>query len=155
MIYIPNWCTNIVTFKIKDFKYKKNFLKLLNDLDYDGKTVNMDFNKFIPYPKKYRDADKIHSQGLTKTDGYNNGGYEWCCKNWGTKWNAHGTEEINEDLSMLGKLTISFETAWAPPEPIFRFMAKKYKGIKIQLKFWVEGFEDVSETVFYYNEAAK
>lgn len=23
-------------------------------------------------------------------DGFNSGGYEWCCENWGTKWNATG-----------------------------------------------------------------
>lgn len=23
-------------------------------------------------------------------DGFNSGGYEWCCGNWGTKWNARG-----------------------------------------------------------------
>ena len=37
--------------------------------------------------------------------------YDWCCDNWGTKWNAYSNEQEDED-------TISFETAWSNPEPV-------------------------------------
>lgn len=38
--------------------------------------------------------------------------YEWCYKNWGTKWNALSNEQEDDD-------TIIFETAWSNPEPSY------------------------------------
>ncbi len=35
--------------------------------------------------------------------------YNWCCNNWGVKWNASDTEIIDDD-------TISFTTPWGPPD---------------------------------------
>ena len=42
--------------------------------------------------------------------------YDWCCENWGTKWNSmHGD-------------AYSFDTAWAPPVPIFNRIAELTNG---------------------------
>lgn len=43
--------------------------------------------------------------------------YDWSCHYWGTKWNACCTEWRGLD--------VSFETAWAEPEPIFLALAEK------------------------------
>lgn len=45
--------------------------------------------------------------------------YEWCPKNWGTKWNAY--EVTVEDN------TITFDTAWNDPEPIIKLLLDKFK----------------------------
>jgi len=42
--------------------------------------------------------------------------YDWACEKWGTKWNA--CEPYWSDN------TVSFDTAWADPEPIFVQLAK-------------------------------
>ena len=39
--------------------------------------------------------------------------YEWCCKNWGTKWNA-GDSDVSKDAG--DTWYIHFDTAWCPPE---------------------------------------
>ena len=41
--------------------------------------------------------------------------YDWCVKNWGTKWTAQEVEIETRD----GETSIFFETAWSFPEPIF------------------------------------
>lgn len=41
--------------------------------------------------------------------------YDWCCKHWGTKWNAYDAEDNDESLY--------FETAWSCPAPIVRVLA--------------------------------
>lgn len=41
--------------------------------------------------------------------------YDWCCENWGTKWNAC---EV-----CMGRDSISFQTAWSVPDPIFEAFA--------------------------------
>lgn len=47
--------------------------------------------------------------------------YDWCCENWGTKWNAC---EV-----CMGRDSISFQTAWSVPDPIleaFSYICDKY-----------------------------
>jgi len=47
--------------------------------------------------------------------------YDWCCENWGTKWNACEVY-VDED-------SISFQTAWSVPDPIleaFAYICDKY-----------------------------
>jgi len=74
-------------------------------------------------PEKY----KLYKQGYDCGFGYNNGGYEWCCDNWGTKWNACDTTVIyNDDL-----LAIAFETAWSPSLPVTQKLSDLYKSTKI------------------------
>lgn len=44
--------------------------------------------------------------------------YEWCCRYWGTKWNACQTYWEGRCLS--------FQTAWSAPHPILEALSKKY-----------------------------
>ena len=60
--------------------------------------------------------------------------YEWCCDNWGTKWDACSSKIVFEDDHQL---TLYFETAWAPPEPVAKVFREKYPDI---------------ETDFFYKE---
>ena len=94
---MPNWCQNELSVSSKKPVYIDNFIKFVKS-DEDEEVF--DFNKIIPYPKKYADADKAQAEwrkipgnenkygGLEVPDGFNHGGYDWCLKNWGTKWNA-------------------------------------------------------------------
>ncbi len=70
----------------------------------------LDCDKVIPYPEKYMQMDALReewnavhcdetgwrlkpefeSQNLQRpSDGFNSGGYEWCCSAWGTKWGTY------------------------------------------------------------------
>lgn len=55
--------------------------------------------------------------------------YDWCNKNWGTKWNAYSVE-----IDARSRL-ITFQTAWSEPEPIMRAFVEKYPNIKFTWKF--------------------
>jgi hypothetical protein len=44
-------------------------------------------------------------------DGYNSGGYEWCCTTWGYKWPASDIE-VRESPDTL---SYQFQTLWRPP----------------------------------------
>lgn len=97
-----------------------------------------DCDKVIPYPEKFKQMDEEakafsffgHSElseeeqaaarkayeakwGTTQ-DGFNSGGYEWCCANWGTKWGAY---EVGVYDHPRGKC-ITFQSAWSPPTPV-------------------------------------
>ena len=82
---MPNWCgcELLVTGSKKDLD---EFAKKAAT-----KKCPLDFNIFIPYPENWRKLDKAAEKARKKgeynvRDGYNNGGYQWCIANWGTKW---------------------------------------------------------------------
>lgn len=65
--------------------------------------------------------------------------YEWCIKNWGTKWNALSTEIISDD-------EITFETAWSAPEQIVAALAKMYPETPVE-HWWAD--EDIGHNTGY------
>lgn len=48
--------------------------------------------------------------------------YDWCIKNWGTKWNAYEQQHLSNKFYNI----IIFETAWSYPRPIIEKLAEKY-----------------------------
>lgn len=56
--------------------------------------------------------------------------YDWCCDNWGTKWNAYSNEQEDED-------TIIFETAWSNPEPVMLKLSEMYPEAVIE-HWWAD-----------------
>lgn len=140
---MPNWCWNVlrITGESKD--------DIDNVLNFIANGNNkFDLGKVIPYPDKYQRMDQrsrlftidlekavteeekkivclkydVPEETIWLPDGYNKGGYTWCVKNWGTKWNAG-----NIDIAAEGNWAeISFETAWSPPTPIIYVLGKKF-----------------------------
>ena len=113
----------------------------------------------IPYPEPYKtmdeearafsffggEQDKEKRQaaedaykakyGHTK-DGYNSGGYNWCCEAWGTKWGIYDAEFTPE--TRRGAL-LSFKSAWSPPSTaVFRALSEKFPNLTFELE-WFEG----------------
>ena len=64
--------------------------------------------------------------------------YEWCNRNWGTKWNACESYVEKDDM------TVVFDTAWCLPEPIFQKMCEIFPDEPIS-------FHCVYEEGFYYD----
>ena len=55
--------------------------------------------------------------------------YDWSCKNWGTKWDAMGTEGTPEEGE------VSFLTAWAEPINVIEKLFEKYPNCKIEWEY--------------------
>ena len=136
---MPNWCENDlqIRFNEDDPKQVKEFERFR--IKAKGKNGILDFNKFIPYPKKYSELDKKAKEHNKKnpkkhiTDGYNSGGYEWCIKNWGTKWNAKNIQ-LNKEYE--GKWLLKFETAWSPPIYVIKKIASEFPNINFCLTYF-------------------
>ena len=124
----------------------------------DGKEIKrIDFNKVIPYPDIFKSQDLVareqnkkrneaiekgmpHEEAWNKypsiKDGFNSGGYEWCVKEWGTKWNATDIEVEDEtDTNYI----IHFSTAWAPPLPVIKELGKKFPLLEFDLRYFEMG----------------
>lgn len=153
---MPNWCYNSLTItgdkkelkKFKKFVFTKNYYK-----DDEEKDLDFDFSKIIAYPKRFAEADelcyKLRKEGVAwdkiPKDGFNSGGYEWCIKNWGTKWNARVTNFI-EDKD--GTLVYDFDTAWSPAIPVITEASKMFPTLHFELHYTEESMAFKGDTTF-------
>src|SRR4051812_15264347 len=118
--HMPNHVTNRLTLLCDTATADKVFAGIGGTWG-DGTVKQIDFSTLIPYPKVFADADRERAEwekanpkgnwNEAPKDGFNQGGYEWCKKNWGTKWNAYSQKRLTETA-------IQFDTAWNTPEPI-------------------------------------
>ena len=137
---MPNWCENELTIT-GSMEEVKRFLERAR-----SEEEALDFDHFIPYPQEFKDLDEIaekwreeHPDGSLADepkDGFNSGGYEWCWKNWGTKWSACDArvERHDEEGAM-----IEFRTAWTPPIPVVKKMAEEFPSLCFVLDYWERG----------------
>lgn len=74
--------------------------------------------------------------------------YEWCNKNWGTKWNAYSCTELSMEDD-----TLDFFTAWNSAIPILEALSRKYSGQTITYRWADEDIgSNVGEAVFQNGE---
>ena len=154
---MPNHCENDLTITGSSDLIDR----IINKMGLSGEKPSFDFNSMLPYPTKFKDKDReaelARKDGdYTVKDGYNQGGYDWCCRNWGTKWNAYQVTLPILSTMANGKkrLKVSFQTAWAPPIPVIEKLAQEFPMGKIDLRYYECGmafkgklvFEDGEET---------
>ena len=64
--------------------------------------------------------------------------YEWCIREWGTKWNASdAVAKINKN----GSAKISFQTAWAPPVPVLTALSHMFPENTFTAKYYEQGMQ--------------
>jgi hypothetical protein len=138
---MPNHCEQdlVITGTTDQLKAFQEFAKEDNNL--------LSENKFIPYPEKFRlldDKAKVEREkgNYDIKDGFNSGGYEWCIKNWGTKWGIYScviTYEKFDYKKNVGKIKYTFKSAWSPASLIINAMSKKFPELDFQLQFFEFG----------------
>jgi hypothetical protein len=139
---MPNHCDN----DLRIHGDQKEIERFFNAVRGDEEGIIIDANKIIPYPKEYADADKASEEYRKKNpgasfstgpkDGFNNGGYEWCCKNWGTKW---GLYDFYNNKEFKKSAAVSFNTAWSPPNPIILAASKLFPKLTFTLRYYEQG----------------
>jgi hypothetical protein len=75
---------------------------------------------------------------------FNNGGYAWCVKNWGTKWNScHGDVSQPKPTELI----YGFSTAWSPCNPVIEKLIFKFRNLKFKYEFeeWGDAIAGVLE----------
>lgn len=112
------------------------------------------FNIRISDDEKKLGIDDAFKLGATYVDNFKKYGsttwYDWCCRNWGTKWNACDPYVEHKEK---GKAIAEFDTAWSAPVPIMCIIAKKYPDVKITLNYADEDIGyNCGNMEFYQNE---
>jgi hypothetical protein len=140
---MPNWCENDLTITGKPEELQR-FLDFAKGID-GGEETALDFNQFIPYPEEYRKLNEAAKEWRKQhpeapwtdrpRDGYNQGGYEWCIENWGTKWTAMATIDEDYDLED-GELVMHFDTAWSPPLPVIKKASELFPALQFDLRYF-------------------
>jgi hypothetical protein len=136
---MPNWCNNFV-----GIRGPKEGLQKLKEA-YD----NQEFcNAVIPVPQSLKDTvagslgdpeeqKKLEAQTQQNIaeHGYGNW-YDFCVNRWGTKWDigGDGGADLEDDGTCL---TISFDSAWAPPTGVYEALTDQ--GYVVEACYYESG----------------
>lgn len=93
--------------KFRDFQSKELFFKTKADVNAYGKRALDNF-------AKYKATDW----------------YDWCCDNWGTKWNA-----CHSQINDMEKADIYFDTAWSSVPKLMAMLAAKHPDCKFEYEY--------------------
>jgi hypothetical protein len=136
---MPNWCQNVLTLTHKD----AGQIQRAKDAFLNGVLLQ----EFAPVPEALKitcqpgttDAElqALYEANLEKY-GFSSW-YDWCVGNWGTKWDVGDSDafsEINESIDGIHSITMSFDSAWAPPVGAYASMEEQGFGV---LAYYYEG----------------
>lgn len=133
---MPNWVDTdlTVTGSEEDLTAFSRYSAGPAGVPEEGETVTslLSADKYLPYP------DKFKHKALCPTckDGYNEGGYEWVNKNWGTKW---GFVEVSLVSTTRTRSVYHYRTAWSPATPVILAMSKKFPKLTFRMSGYDRG----------------
>jgi hypothetical protein len=159
---MPNYCENDLSVYCEDEARVKEVVDFVHTESRHGEKIPFSFHAIIPYPKEFMRLDeaveaydketeeilkfagdeeetkavRIRRYRARPKDGFNQGGYQWCCDNWGTKWDAL---DFREESVCFDEWSITFDTAWAPPKPVILALSKKFPEVRIELRYFERG----------------
>ena len=131
---MPNWCDNSVRIRgsKEDIAAVKEKLNGPNNMVFD-------FNAIKPMPqallnvsapaKMHEDPQKVefNKKKYGAVDWY-----DWANNQWGTKWNASEAQLSEEDEE---NIVYTFQTAWAPPMPVYEEFTRQWPNLKIYVSY--------------------
>lgn len=148
---MPNWCVNDLKVRgdAKELSRFREFVKGGNGAKSSGmvEEVVLSFEKLVPIPEELaatsvpwssdpewqRQYDQRGDE-LEARLGYR-GWYDFCCANWGTKWDA----DIPSLTVKPSGLCYHFDTAWSPPVPVVIAAARLFPSLSFELVYCEPG----------------
>lgn len=147
---MPNWCNNTLIVTSDSEAELNRFIAFVKSDNSD-----FDFEKIIPstrtkayWKKQWNTMPKKKREKETDFDTYwfNTGkGYNWCVKNWGTKWYVSDVDVNIADESMVEYM---FNSAWSPPLAITRKLIKLFPKLDFKHNYDEDGmgYEGILES---------
>jgi hypothetical protein len=141
---MPNWVSNRIDVSAENqqdlaefvahIKKVPTFYKFASDTAEVMGDEDFSFHSFITLDKdkeeEYNTTNGFGPEGKTGDTEFN--WYNWNTNNWGTKWDA-ASVSVEVAAHAVG---ISFETAWASPDPVFIAMSEQFP--KLTFDIWWE-----------------
>ena len=131
---MPNWCMNQLTLKHESADELARAREALSRSEL--------FHEYLPCPPELLEehsfyADPVRREQLTRKNIAKYGardGLDWCCANWGTKWDVDcGSVAV----SGPGELTAKFFTAWSPPIAFYEHLIEL--GFEVRALYYEPG----------------
>lgn len=117
--------------KIYGSKVSKELMEKERDL-FENKTLKGIDNHFEKIDYKELGIESFEDLGNTYLNNIIQYGcdswYDWCCKNWGTKWNSSGALIVDDN-------TYEFETAWSTPYNVLVELSKQFPNSRISVDY--------------------
>ena len=149
---MPNWCYNRI--EVYGDSDTTEQIKEIHDIFADEKDP---FNQIFPIPdfknipnekgelpklEQMKNPDgSIMWETYNFPDGKNDDRwYHWNIQNWGTKWDIEASS-VEFEYEDEEQLEISFDTAWAPPEPICYRLREMFKDLHFSWFYDEPGME--------------
>lgn len=120
---MPNWCENQLTIKGPKEDLDNITINYTQDPEGDANIIDMvlDLNKIAPRP-----------------EGEDGNWYEWCIRNWGTKWNIENCG-CSWHRNSNNEIHTEFNTAWAPCLEAIDKLAELFPKLKMIMKYCEPG----------------
>lgn len=117
---MPNWCSNNLTVVHSDPAKLQEFC--------DAYNAGHVLSHYIPQPESVPAGEVVVMHDGTPVKTMSDGEHSWRVSNWGTKWDiaAPDTPVVAGD----GEVTVSFESAWSPPEGLFARLEELGYGVR-------------------------
>ena len=157
---MPNWCQNIL-----EITGEEADLEAFASKAEDSKFSLETYYPMPEEPGEHLDTEKPHWTDILSMGGEMPDWYNWRIKNWGTKWDISeegGTFFSSEETELPvssgtmtieeGRISISFLTAWSPPEEGILNISKAYPSIAFALRYAEAGNNFAGSTTIQSGE---
>lgn len=136
---MPNWCNNFASVtgpkdRIAELKEAYDRGEFCNAVVPVPKDLTETVAGSVPEGAE-RDAHEAQMKRNLELYGAKDW-YDFCVNRWGTKWDfgGDGTADISDDGTCL---TISFDSAWAPPTGIYETLTEQ--GLTVEACYYESG----------------
>lgn len=132
---MPNYVRNRLKIVPKDYTKAEEIEDKLSGIDEDGQYMAFSFQSIIPMPENIYKGDV----GEKEMEMYGNDNwYDWSVEHWGTKWDTvDSCVGVNHSN---GEISVTFDTAWACPEPVIKELARLYPDTLMRLEYADEDY---------------
>lgn len=132
---MPNYVRNHLKIVPKDYTKAEEIEDKLSGTDEDGQYMAFSFQSIIPMPDSIYKGDVGEKEmEMYGSDNW----YDWSVEHWGTKWDAvDSCVGVNHSN---GEISVTFDTAWACPEPVIEELARLYPDTLIRLEYADEDY---------------
>lgn len=136
---MPNWCSNFASIRgpkerIAELKEAFDRGEFCNAVIPVPQSLKDTVSGFHGDPEEQRKLEEQTKRNIAE-HGYGNW-YDFCTNRWGTKWDVGG--DGSADVEDGGEcLTISFDSAWAPPCGVYEQL--DLEGLEVEAYYYESG----------------